>query len=122
MNQQVENEVDDTQATEVTATCATPRSKYQVSQDLHIELDPRSHLEVADEQHRYGKNLRLYFQHFVNIEEGGMLANQGISKKEVFRRFFEWLKQGTEVIAPKTRIASFFSPHLFFLLREKENT
>ena len=33
-----------------------------------IEIDPRSHLEVADyPKHRYAKNLRYYFREYVRI-------------------------------------------------------
>lgn len=32
----------------------------------YIDIDPRSHLEVSDTKHRYAKNLRVYFQEFVN--------------------------------------------------------
>lgn len=38
------------------------------SEDL-IPIDPRSHLEVADRQHRYSKHLRLYYKEFIRILE-----------------------------------------------------
>eukprot|EP00981_Chlorochromonas_danica_P014266 scaffold7649_cov165-Ochromonas_danica.AAC.6 len=38
------------------------------SEDL-IPIDPRSHLEVADRQHRYSKHLRLYYKEFIRISE-----------------------------------------------------
>jgi hypothetical protein len=36
-------------------------------EELYIEIDPRSHLEVADSKHRYAKNLRYYFQEFARL-------------------------------------------------------
>ena len=38
--------------------------------DELILIDPRSHLEVADEKHRYAKNLRLYFQEYARVVGG----------------------------------------------------
>jgi hypothetical protein len=39
-----------------------------------IEIDPRSHLEVADHPlHRYAKNLRYYFQEYARVV-GGLKA------------------------------------------------
>jgi hypothetical protein len=32
--------------------------------DSVINIDSRSHLEVADKKHRYAKNLRLYFKEY----------------------------------------------------------
>jgi len=42
-----------------------------------IRIDPRSHLEVFDRKHRYGKNLRLYYEEWVRLR--------------VEMQFFEWL-------------------------------
>lgn len=69
----------------------------------YIEIDPRSHLEVADIRHRYSKNLRIYFQEYVKIvgvpDSSSVLSS---SKKDVennhvtnrwshFQDFFKWL-------------------------------
>ena len=43
-----------------------------------IRVDARSHLEVFDKKHRYGKNLRLYYTEWVRLR--------------VDMQFFEWLE------------------------------
>jgi hypothetical protein len=35
--------------------------------EMLISIDSRSHLEVADKHHRYGKNLRLYFKEYSRL-------------------------------------------------------
>lgn len=42
-----------------------------------IRIDSRSHLEVFDQKHRYGKNLRLYYKEWV--------------KQKIDLQFFDWL-------------------------------
>lgn len=51
-----------------------------------IRIDSRSHLEVFDQKHRYGKNLRLYYKEWV--------------KQKIELQFFEWLNSPnlTEVV------------------------
>jgi hypothetical protein len=42
-----------------------------------IRIDSRSHLEVFDQRHRYGKNLRRYYKEWV--------------KRQIELQFFDWL-------------------------------
>jgi hypothetical protein len=42
-----------------------------------IRIDSRSHLEVFDQKHRYGKNLRLYYKEWVH--------------QKIELQFFDWL-------------------------------
>jgi hypothetical protein len=43
-----------------------------------IRVDARSHLEVFDKKHRYGKNLRKYYNEWVRLR--------------IDMQFFEWLE------------------------------
>eukprot|EP00599_Poterioochromonas_sp_BG-1_P005954 CAMPEP_0173151864 /NCGR_PEP_ID=MMETSP1105-20130129/11852_1 /TAXON_ID=2985 /ORGANISM="Ochromonas sp., Strain BG-1" /LENGTH=512 /DNA_ID=CAMNT_0014067357 /DNA_START=157 /DNA_END=1695 /DNA_ORIENTATION=+ len=58
-----------------------------------ITIDPRSLLEVADDKHRYGKNLRTYFKEFTTLFPDFRLSHyQSFNEKlESFRPFFSWL-------------------------------
>ncbi len=57
-----------------------------------IEIDPRSHLEVADILHRYSKNLRIYFREYVRVTGGSDIHDDaGKETKHRYAPFFEWL-------------------------------
>ena len=49
---------------------STTHSCQQSMIDELIQIDPRSHLEVADNKHRYAKNLRFYFQEYARVVGG----------------------------------------------------
>ena len=76
---------------------------------LLINIDARSHLEVADSKHRYSKNLRLYFQEYIRLHSdieweqytqqiryndknnNNNNSNDNDDKWQHFKRFFQWL-------------------------------
>jgi len=70
---------------------------------LLINIDARSHLEVADSKHRYSKNLRLYFQEYIRLHsdiEWEQYTQQirhnndndnGNGNWQHFKHFFQWL-------------------------------
>ena len=73
---------------------------YSVNSKYSIEIDPRSHLEVFDTRHRYGKNLRLYFKQYMNTMGNANLPlpNESlIDKTKLFDEFFLWLERAEEV-------------------------
>eukprot|EP01031_Cornospumella_fuschlensis_P028803 gene28803-34770_t len=65
------------------------------SPDQLIQIDPRSHLEVYDSQHRYAKNLRLYFKEYMRLlgpeSVSQMSRKETKSDSEIFKAFFKWL-------------------------------
>lgn len=84
-----------------------------------IDVDSRSHLEVADPLHRYGKNLRLYYKEFeklqsteknstnresgnLSMEDNGRVVN-GVQFYRKFEPFFQWLKGADEESAPNLK-------------------
>lgn len=67
-----------------------------------INIDSRSHLEVADTFHRYAKNLRYYFKEYNKmfgcssiIESGGDGSSSSTQKSRWSRYdpFFRWLDE-----------------------------
>jgi hypothetical protein len=73
-------------------------SKYMNDESFSINIDPRSHLEVFDKKHRYGKNLRAYFKHYMtNVNQSAGFAADShlnpnmVDKVELFTQFFSWL-------------------------------
>lgn len=75
------------------------KTKYLMNESISIHINPRSHLEVADKKHRYGKNLRYYFQEYSRIFNEDL--NQVVtsptctleSKWKIFDDFFRWLDE-----------------------------
>lgn len=59
-----------------------------------IQIDSRSHLEVADPKHRYAKNLRLYFKEYYR-QHGSKdithMENSSQHKWAKYEPFFRWL-------------------------------
>jgi hypothetical protein len=76
-------------------------SKFVTDDSLSISVDPRSHLEVYDPKHRYGKNLRVYFKHFMtnvkNTTVGKYESPRLSDKVDLFSEFFSWLDGCHEV-------------------------
>ena len=68
-----------------------------------IDIDARSHLEVADSKHRYSKHLRLYFQEYIRVhgdtdwQQQHQIHQQKDNDEHSnnnwlnFKGFFEWL-------------------------------
>lgn len=57
-----------------------------------LTIDSRSILEVADEKHRYGKNLRLYFQEFNKLHPIALQVTSSFQQRvETYKPFFHWL-------------------------------
>lgn len=65
-----------------------------------IRVDPRSHLEVFDRKHRYGKNLRIYYDEWVRLR--------------IDMQFFEWLDSSESI---EVRIDTLHPHFLACLLR-----
>ena len=77
----------------------------------YIEIDPRSHLEVADIRHRYSKNLRIYFQEYaklVGVPDSSSSQKDADSDNKLnvhrknnrwshFQDFFKWLDGNEQV-------------------------
>lgn len=67
-----------------------------------IQIDPRSHLEVADRAHRYAKNLRLYYKEYSRLLTAGVIiepSNDNTATGTVrdrFEPFFRWLDESTK--------------------------
>ncbi|KAJ1393495.1 hypothetical protein B484DRAFT_277571 [Ochromonadaceae sp. CCMP2298] len=58
-----------------------------------IPIDSRSHLEVADRNHRYAKNLRLYFKEYHRLHGDADIVEPTSSSRKWTRYdpFFQWL-------------------------------
>jgi hypothetical protein len=75
-----------------------------------INIDPRSHLELADFYHRYAKNLRLYFKEYTRlfglsaIREDTPNTTEGLRQR--FQSFFNWLDNIDEVTKLKPEVKS----------------
>lgn len=67
-----------------------------------IHIDSRSHLEVADNKHRYSKNLRLYFKEYdrltnckyiLTANDKNINLSSTENKWSRYDPFFDWLDQ-----------------------------
>jgi hypothetical protein len=71
----------DSNATTTTLTSSPKIGKWSEGSSypsgFGIRIDSRSHLEVFDQKHRYGKNLRLYYKEWVT--------------QKIELQFFDWL-------------------------------
>mmetsp|Transcript_7360 Transcript_7360/g.10966 ORF Transcript_7360/g.10966 Transcript_7360/m.10966 type:complete len:338 (-) Transcript_7360:1185-2198(-) len=65
-----------------------------------IKIDKRSRLEVADTRHRYGKNLRLYYDKYLEISGLKGMDDLSYDDKNRLDSFFQWLNS-TEVELPE---------------------
>ena len=72
---------------------------YSANEAIAIHIDPRSHLEVSDLKHRYGKNLRYYFQEYCRIHNTDLnnisSSLHDVNKWKLFDEFFRWLDCST---------------------------
>jgi hypothetical protein len=67
-------------------------SRFTVNPEYSIDIDPRSHLEVSDQKHRYGKKLRIYFQEYVRLRDIEAIQSSSMDDKwDLFENFFAWL-------------------------------
>lgn len=75
-----------------------------------IDIDSRSHLEVADRKHRYAKNLRLYIKEFYNLHGGkDILESFEIKHKwSKYDLFFDWL-DNSEVLPNVCKLLLYLS-------------
>lgn len=56
-----------------------------------INIHSKSFLEVADIKHRYGKNLRLYYNEFCKIHDLPTNIKSDQDKYANHAQFFKWL-------------------------------
>jgi hypothetical protein len=60
-------------------------TKYEISKyPFIINIDPRSHLELLDKKHRYSKNLKIYYNHWLKVKSNS--------------NFFDWLDETNDTI------------------------
>ena len=65
-----------------------------LTEDIIIYIDPRSHLEVFDQKHRYAKNLRHYYEIWLKlyqVEDKIKQTSQSLSENDTWNNFFKWL-------------------------------